>query len=164
MIIKDGKSYINGNTVLSPERKANEPLRKEQYDKLRKAQLERESRIKKEQLKKKKSTIQVITFIFALGLILIGRYAMIFNMQKNLSTIKKEIEVVNAQNEALKVDILRISSFEKVKNTSEKQLKMIEPDKNNALIMDLSKDNFKDSKAQDAKAKSIIEKLKKYLF
>lgn len=162
--MENKKVYISGNTALVPERKTNKPVKKDQYEKLRKSKQEREQRLRAERRKRKKSTIQLIALLFIMGVVLIGRYASIFSMQKELSTIKKEINSVNAQNEALKLDILKLSSFQNIKQSAEKHLKMVEPDKNNAIAVDLSKNNFKSTEEDKKVEAGIVTLIKKYLF
>ncbi|WP_032121719.1 hypothetical protein [Clostridium amazonitimonense] len=162
MIVEKDRHYINGSSALVPERKINKE-KKEEYNKLQKSKKERELRQLKEKNRKKKSVMKVIALIFILGLTLTGRYGIIFNMQKELSTIKNDITRVNSENEALKIDLLRVSSYDSVKTIAEKQLKMVETNNSNAFVVDFSKNNFKTNN-NEQKQTTIIERLKNILF
>jgi len=162
LIVEKQKNYINGSNALMPELKK-DTQKKDKYKKLQREKREREIRISKEKNQKKKSAIRYILILFALGILLTSRYAIIFNIQKDLSSVKNQIQKVDSENEALKIDILKVSSYESVKNTAEKQLNMKEPDNSKALIVDLSKNNFKESN-KDKEKLSKFEKLKDILF
>ena len=162
MIVEKHKSCISGSNALMIEVKR-EKEKTDKYKRLQREKREREIRKSKEKNQKKKSAISYILILFALGILLTSRYAIIFNIQKDLSSVKSQIQQIGAENEALKIDILRVSSYESVKNTAEKQLNMKEPDNSKAMMVDLSKNNFKEAN-KDKEKLSIIEKLKDILF
>lgn len=166
MVLRDEKKYIVGSNVLSPNKDSN-ALERERYKELERAKQERNRRIKQKQRKRKLSVIQVVALVFISGITLVWRDAKIYNMQKNLSTAKREIETTRLKNEALKVDLLKVSSIEYVKTQAEKKLNMIEPQKNNAMAIDLTKDNFnlpKESTAEKNLLNNFIDSLKRFLF
>ncbi len=160
------KKYISGNNVLAPERKSNLPSKNEDYKKLKEAKKDRDYRLKQERIRKKKNAMQLISVVFVVGMILTFRYAAIFSMQKKLSSINKEIESINAKNESLKIDLLKHSSLQNVKSTSESKLSMALPDKSKAISVDLSKNNFKTIEEETSKNsfELLMTKVKKYLF
>lgn len=162
MIVEKHKSCISGSNALMIEVKR-EKEKTDKYKRLQREKREREIRKSKEKNQKKKSAISYILILFALGILLTSRYAIIFNIQKDLSSVKNQIQQIGAENEALKIDILRVSSYESVKNTAEKQLNMKEPDNSKAMMVDLSKNNFKEAN-KDKEKLNIIEKLKDILF
>ncbi len=162
MIVEKHKSCISGSNALMIEVKR-EKEKTDKYKRLQREKREREIRKSKEKNQKKKSAISYILILFALGILLTSRYAIIFNIQKDLSSVKSQIQQIGAENEALKIDILRVSSYESVKNTAEKQLNMKEPDNSKAMMVDLSKNNFKEAN-KDKEKLNIIEKLKDILF
>lgn len=166
MVLRDEKKYIVGNNVLSPNRDSS-ALERERYKELERAKQERNRRIKQKQRKRKLSVIQVVALVFISGITLVWRDAKIYSMQKNLATTKREIETTRLKNEALKVDLLKVSSIEYVKTQAEKNLNMVEPQKNSAMAIDLSKDNFnlpKESTAEKNLISNFIDNLKRFLF
>ncbi|WP_055667646.1 hypothetical protein [Desnuesiella massiliensis] len=166
MVLRDEKKYIIGSNVLSPNRDSS-ALERERYKELERAKQERNRRIKQKQRKRKLSVIQVVALVFISGITLVWRDAKIYNMQKNLATTKREIETTRLKNEALKVDLLKVSSIEYVKTQAEKNLNMVEPQKNSAMAIDLSKDNFdlpKENTAEKNLINNFIDNLKRFLF
>ena len=166
MVLRDEKKYIVGSNVLSPNRDSS-ALERERYKELERAKQERNRRIKQKQRKRKLSVIQVVALVFISGITLVWRDAKIYSMQKNLATAKREIETTRLKNEALKVDLLKVSSIEYVKTQAEKKLNMVEPQKNSAMAIDLSKDNFnlpKESTAEKNLISNFIDNLKRFLF
>ena len=166
LVVRNGNEYINGSTVFAPEVDRNNPLRKEEYEKLRKANIERSNRAKQKKNTKKRKIMLNIFLVFLTGLGLIWSEARVYNTQKDLSKIKKEIHDVQQSNEALKIELVKVSGIEIVKSTAENNLHMINPDRKQAIYMDLSKDNFAEAPKDDreGKTKEIISKIKNLLF
>ena len=54
LVVKNRNMYISGSTALAPEREYDKPLRKEEYEKLRKAKVERINRVKQKKNAKRK--------------------------------------------------------------------------------------------------------------
>ena len=130
-------NYTRGNTALVPERKP-------QYDKNKKQKIKEELRAKK--IKKLKvNLISNVVGISALVCILGG--------------IKEEAEVSADINDALKVMLLKYSSLENVKNVAENELSMVYPNKDNTIMIDMSKDYFSHINEEE-NGESFLDKIK----
>lgn len=166
MVKKSRYEYINGNTVYAPDRVKESPLKKEEYEKLRKTKIERINRIKKKKNVQKRKVIVAIIAIFGVGLSLIWGEAQVYSNQRKLTSIKKEIVEINRQNDDLKIQLLKVSSLENIKQNAENKLHMITPDRKNVIYADLSKDNFnKEPKdGSESKTKDLWWRIKNLLF
>jgi cell division protein FtsL len=155
-------NYINGNTVLAPQY---DPSIDEEYLKLKKKRKERLKNKNKKAVKTKLTIIRNIVLVFIVGVTLIGRYSSIYNMQKQVNNTQDEITNLNLQNDNLKVELVKQSDITKIEDTAVKKLNMVQPDKNVATYIDLSKDNFNnDTKITADKNNNIIGELMKALF
>ncbi len=137
MIVKDF-DYVRGNTAVKPQRK---------YDDIKKDKQRKNQRNNKKKklatLQKKKkinSTIQVALVIFVLGVATIWRDTKVYNLQTQIGNISNEIKVVNNENEALRVDLLKHSSLKGIEEKAKSKLGMIPPAKADKVNIDLSKD------------------------
>lgn len=166
MVMGKGNEYVKGSTVFAPEVGRPNPLSKEEYEKLRKAKVERLNRVRQKKNAKKRKVMLTILLVFFTGIGLIWGQARVYSTQRELSRINKEIHDVQQANEALKVELVKVSGIEKVKSTAEKNLHMINPDRKQFLYVDLSKDNFAKVPKDDreSKTKEIVSKIKNLLF
>ena len=131
-------NYTRGNTALVPERKP-------QYDKNKKQKIKEELRAKK--IKKLKvNLISNVVGISALVCILGG------------ITLAIDGYVYDRQNE-LTVMLLKYSSLENVKNVAENELSMVYPNKDNTIMIDMSKDYFSHINEEE-NGESFLDKIK----
>lgn len=136
MIVKE-VDYIRGNTANAPQRK---------YDDIRKDKSIEDAKKRKNKLlkEKKKKTrnaaLQIALVIFVLGVLTIWRDTKVYNLQTQIGTLNNEIKVVNSENEALKVDLLKNSSLKNIESSAKKKLGMIAPVDAQKVNVDLSKD------------------------
>lgn len=161
MVVKE-YDYIKGNTALNPKRKVNERDNKK-YDQLKKSKKNRERRIQEQKRKTRATMLQVSLFILIMGIITIARDSQVFTMQKELTNINKEIKIYEAENEALKVDLLKASSLDNIKDIAENKLEMSIATKDNIVAVDLSQNYFKEldkkDKSENKESKGIINKV-----
>lgn len=165
MIVVNEDSYIQGNTVLQPEyipyedeRVLKEEIKRERLKKRRKA---------KQRLKRKVKIIRNISLCFIVGLIFVGRYGVIYNMQMELNSTKTNINEINRENENLKVELVKYNNLQHIEDTAVNKLQMIRPDKSAAVYTNLDKENIKitEKKVQDKIEKEDLwSKLRKVLF
>lgn len=141
LVVKD-YDYVKGNTALKPKRKSTDHNVDKKYEDLRKSKIDRKIRLKDKHKKNRNGIIQVGSLILLLGIATVWRDANVYAMRNNLSNIKKEINQVTNENEALKVDLLKVSSLENIKSVAEGRLKMVIPNKDEVVRVDLSKENF----------------------
>lgn len=161
MVVKE-YDYIKGNTALNPKRKVNERDNKK-YDQLKKSKKNRERRIQEQKRKTRATMLQISLFILIMGIITIARDSQVFTMQKELTNINKEIKIYEAENEALKVDLLKASSLDNIKDIAENKLEMNIATKDNIVAVDLSQNYFKEldqkDKSENKESKGIINKV-----
>ena len=62
-------------------------------------------------------------------------------------------------NDALKVMLLKYSSLENVKNVAENELSMVYPNKDNTIMIDMSKDYFSHI-SEEENGESFLDKIK----
>ncbi|SHJ61056.1 hypothetical protein SAMN02745163_02264 [Clostridium cavendishii DSM 21758] len=162
LVLKD-YDYVKGNTALQPKKKETNHEVDKQYEKLKKSKLERKNRLKNQRRKTRAEILQIGALIFVLGMIAIWRDTNVYSMRNNLSNTNKQISEVSSDNEALRVEILKASSLGNVKKTSENDLNMVIPTKENIVKVDLTKDNFKKQENKPVKVtnnKSFIMNIK----
>ncbi|MBM6838646.1 cell division protein FtsL, partial [Clostridium saudiense] len=104
MVVRE-YDYIRGNTALAPERKI-----KEQEVKKKKKQVKKEFDWKNHRVKIISSA--VIVSILGVASLTIDSY--VYKIQKNLSNLEVEMEVELAKSEAMKVDLLKVSSLDNI--------------------------------------------------
>ena len=130
MIVKEFD--YNGSSALKPHRKEQTIPSKETYDK-KKKKIEQQRRKKQKDKKIKKSVYQIVLLILVVGGITISRDVKVYKTQQQLDSLNKEINSVITENEALKVQILKASSLDKIEDTAKNKLKMILPTKENMI-------------------------------
>ncbi|MGU0355080.1 septum formation initiator family protein [Clostridium perfringens] len=75
----------------------------------------------------------MVLLILVVGGITISRDVKVYKTQQQLDSLNKEINSVITENEALKVQILKASSLDKIEETAKNKLKMILPTKENMI-------------------------------
>ena len=130
MIVKEFD--YNGSSALKPQRKEQTIPSKENYDK-KKKKIEQQRRKKQKDKKIRKSVYQIVLLILVVGGITISRDVKVYKTQQQLDSLNKEINSVITENEALKVQILKASSLDKIEETAKNKLKMILPTKENMI-------------------------------
>ena len=148
-------NYTRGNTALVPERKP-------QYDKNKKQKIKEELRAKK--IKKLKvnlisNVVGISALVCILGGITLAIDGYVYDRQNELTEIKEEAEVSLDINDALKVTLLKYSSLENVKNVAENELSMVYPNKDNTIMIDMSKDYFSHI-SEEENGESFLDKIK----
>ena len=148
-------NYTRGNTALVPERKP-------QYDKNKKQKIKEELRAKK--IKKLKvnlisNVVGISALVCILGGITLAIDGYVYDRQNELTQIKEEAEVSSDINDALKVMLLKYSSLENVKNVAENELSMVYPNKDNTIMIDMSKAYFSHINEEE-NGESFLDKIK----
>lgn len=144
---------VRGNTVLAPK---STPYRKKE--------------IKQKQNNNKVNKFGIlrnIVIAFAIGLILIGRYSNIYNMQKQLNTTKSNITELNKQNDNLKVELVKYNNLQYIEEVAVNKLKMVPPIKDNAVYCNTDKERVitaSKAVASDKGPGNIVAKVIKSIF
>lgn len=125
--------YIRGNTALAPERKVKV----------------KEKKRKKQQIKKQfdwKNCRQKVVFwaliVATFGAASLSIDSYVYKMQKDLSNMEIEIENEVAKSEAMKVELLKVSSLDNINDIAINGLNMSYPDKSSSIKIDMSKNYF----------------------
>ena len=160
MEVKEG-NYTRGNHALKPKRKISTPKKTKELEKLKKLKKDKRNKLKDKKEDSKKSISLIIATIFILGIIIIWRDTSVFSLQNKLTQLNKDIKSMVVDNEALKVDLLKTSSIETVKNTAESKLKMVTPSKDEVIRIE-EKQNIAmpKEKGNETKNKSFLTKIK----
>jgi hypothetical protein len=152
MVVRE-YDYIRGTTALAPERKINV---KEQEVKKKKKQVKKEFDWKNNRIK----IISSAMIVSILGVASLSIDSYVYKIQKNLSNLEVEMETELAKSEAMKVDLLKVSSLDNISNIAINGLKMTYPDKSSSITIDMSKnyfDHIKDKKETNTKTKLIAK-------
>ena len=142
MIVRE-LDYVKGNIAVKPERKST------RTDNDRKRELRNKRRKKKELQKKnyiRKSSIQIAAIIFFVGMVTISRDAKVYTMQKELDKLDTEIETIKDENEALRVNLLKIGSLDNIKTQAEERLNMSIATKENTMEIEVPSNYFEEEK------------------
>lgn len=162
MIVVNEDSIIQGNTVLKPKyspSKNNESEKEKEEKKKRYKQINR-------RIKNKLKIIRNIALIFTIGITLVARYSIIYDMQRELNSIKSNINNINKENENLRVELVKYSNIMQIEDIAINKLHMVKPDKSMAVYTDLSKEIVQstEKKKQVEEQQNIWNRLKKLLF
>lgn len=142
--------YIRGNTAVNPNRKYEDFNNDQKKKEIERAAKEKRRKLRALRDKKTKDIIHVSLVICALGVITIMRDGNVYETQKRLIEIKTEVKNVEADNEALRVDLLKFSSLENVKSTAE-EIGMKNPSNSEYITVDMSKNYFPELTKDDTK-------------
>ncbi|MCI6277786.1 MAG: cell division protein FtsL [Clostridium sp.] len=153
------KEYVNGNNVILPNREDETQVKREN---LRKKKNGNATKNKLNEKKKKQhiNTIKAIAIVFVCGLVVVWRYGVAYNVQKQLTSIKSEQNALVRANDNLRLELKKVNNFKYIEENAESKFGMVKPDNNNVIIADLSKDNFKSHQEENKKSSTFINKIK----
>jgi cell division protein FtsB len=161
VIVEKNQFEINGNTVLAPD----ESFRKRKYEDLEKSRKQTEQNKKLKNIKKKKNVLKNILLSFVIGMTIIARYCMIYNYQDTISKSKAEMEVLNKENEAYKVELIKFRNISYIEEIATTKLHMVKPKISDIQYCNLSKDNLETKENTEVKISNhIISKIKEIIF
>lgn len=163
MVVREFDYTSRGNVAVKPQRKDYE-RDKRKYEELERSKKNRNRRLLEEKRSRRRALIQIAAAILIVGTVIISRDAKVYNMQNNISDIKDEIKAVTADNEAYKVDLLKMSSLDNIKTNAETKLKMVPATKEYIVAMDFQDNYFQelnDKEAENTKneEKSLFSKM-----
>lgn len=160
MILMNEEDVVNGSNVLQPKY---EPYVETQEKKHKNTIGDKKRRIK---VKKKLRVIRNIILAFIVGLILVYRYCIIYNMQTELNTVETTINNINKQNENLKVELVKYNNLQYIEDNAANKLHMVVPDTQNAVYINLDKQTIKTQDDIDKieTQKGIFNKLKQLIW
>ena len=141
-MVKREFDYINGSTAVKPERKNQRKERN--YEEYRKAKIRRQKLKKQEKSKKFRNMIQIAMVVLVLGSITIYRDGKVYSLKSDLKNVNKEIKILDAENEAIRVDLLKNSSLKNIENNAKNKIKMLENSEAKKIEIDLSTNHLGD--------------------
>ncbi|MGV3025523.1 hypothetical protein ACED96_07350 [Clostridium thermobutyricum] len=141
-MVKREFDYINGSTAVKPERKIQRKERN--YEEYRKAKIRRQKLKKQEKSKKFRNMIQIAMVVLVLGSITIYRDGKVYSLKSDLKNVNKEIKILDAENEAIRVDLLKNSSLKNIENNAKNKIKMLENSEAKKIEIDLSTNHLGD--------------------
>lgn len=130
MIVMNKNKMINGNNAMQPEYESYED-----YKKKRKIEV----RTRHRNIKHKLRIMRNIAIVFIVGMVLIARYSIIYNMQNQLTTVQNNIDRLSRENDNLTVELVKYNNLEYIEENAIKKLHMIQPEKSTAVYADLNK-------------------------
>jgi len=160
IIVNNPESYVNGNTVLKPEFDDY----KQKFNNNKKQQ---HQKIREKNLKVKMTVVRNIVVAFLIGVTIIWRYGIVYNMQGNINSLDYNIKETIAENDSLNIKLATLSNLSTLEDVSTKKLNMVRMDSNQIIYSDLTKNNFKISKIVLSESKTesgFIDKIMKLLF
>ncbi|MFD3157435.1 septum formation initiator family protein [Haloimpatiens sp. FM7330] len=164
-VIMMNKEDIEGNTVLSSNANVSRPKEKNNVERDNKRESFKNA--KKRNAVKKLKVIRNIGIVFAVGMVLVCRYAYICNIKQEVLNTKQEITKAKKENESLKIRLLKYNNLEYIEKYATEKLNMVKPSMDNAVYCDLNKKNYNKNKNtnDDSKSKNnLIEFIKNKLF
>jgi cell division protein FtsL len=166
-LVEDKKMrYIKGSTALAPEKQQSGPVRKEDYEVLKKSKIERENRLKHKKNLNKRKVIKAISFVFAAGIALMFNEGRLYEKQQKVSQINREITDISKQNEDIRIQLVKLNSLSSIKNTADNTLNMVMPKREEVIYVDFSRSNFAEVPQDDKEslAEDFFAKIKNLLF
>ena len=161
VIIEKNKFQVHGNTVLAPD----ESFRKQKYEDLEKSRKQIKDAKNQRDIKKKKSILMNILLGFVIGVTIIARYSMIYNIQDATSKTRDEIAALNKENDAYKVQLIKFRNISYIEKIATEQLHMVKPRISDIQYCNLSKDNLNTKEQVEMKiSNNIINKIKDIVF
>lgn len=149
--------YIRGNTALAPEKKV---IEKESYKEKKKKHLEEQRKYRKNQSIKAKKTISYAVLLAILGVTTLTIDSYVYKIQKDLSNLEIGIKHEQDINDAINVELLKLSSIENVSEIASKDMGMVYPSKSSTITIDMSKEYFGHIKNQKKdNKKNLIAKI-----
>lgn len=153
------KEYVNGNNVILPNREDETRINRENL-RVKKKNTANKNKLNEKRKKQHINTIKAIALVFICGIIVVWRYGVAYNVQKQLTSIKSEQSNLIRANDNLKLELKKVNNFKYIEENAESKFGMVKPDNNNVIIADLSKDNFKNQQEEKKKSVTFINKIK----
>ncbi len=135
--------YIRGNTVLSPKRRFEEEKRREERERVERQRKEQQRKQREAKKAIVKNILQVASISLVLGVLTIARDGRVYRLQNDLSNVKNEAKTITAENEALRVNLLKFSSLGEIKAFASKEGMKV-PQKDDIITINITKDFFAD--------------------
>ncbi|NLL31539.1 MAG: cell division protein FtsL [Clostridiales bacterium] len=140
-MVNNEYDYIRGNTAIKPKRKDNTIEKRRERQRLEERKRERQRQEARQNKSIVMNILHVATVILILGVINIALDGRVYKTQKNLTDLKNEIRTAKAEGEALRVNLLKNSSIEDIKEYAN-ALGMKTPGKDDTVVVNINKNFF----------------------
>lgn len=130
-MIQVEKSYVNGTAA-----------KKLEYDVYKENKVLKAKKKAKLDNKVKLKTVGYVMAIFAVGFILMYRYALITEINYNLNKLERQCNEIKNENSRLKVAVETETDLVKVKQLAEQRLSMQEPDMHQIFYVNIPKNDY----------------------
>lgn len=161
LIVAKNTLHMDGNTVLSPD----ESIRKSRYHDLERSRKQAEQAKRQKDIENKQSVLKNILLVFIIGVAIISRYCMIYTYQDTASKSKAQIQILNKENSAYKVQLIKFKNINYIEKIALGRLNMVKPQISDVEYINLSKNNLGvKSELQVKKSSTILEKIKSIIF
>ena len=113
------------------------------------------------------TVVRNIVFAFLIGVTIIWRYGIVYNIQGNINSLDYNIKETIAENDSLNIKLATLSNLSALEDVSTKKLNMVRMDSNQIVYSDLTKNNFKINKIVLSGSKTengFVDKIIKLLF
>ena len=138
---------------------------KRRYEELEKSRKQTNQSKKLKDIKKKKNILTNILLGFVIGIIIIARYCMIYNYQDAASIAKAKIEILNKENDAYKVQLIKFRNISYIEKTATEKLHMVKPQISDVQYCNLSKNNLGTDDNLEVKiSNEIVNTIKNFIF
>lgn len=165
VLVSEKKNTVIGSNALEtaviPKRKIEEEVSREQREKERKIK-------KVKQYSKNLTKLKLLgklSLSFILLVVIIGRSAVIYETQREITGVKNEIKKMSVENDNMRLQLSKASDIKEVEEKAKAELSMVEASRGSAIVCEINKDYFTGIREEDKKdQKSIWDTLKKWLF
>ncbi|MGH4050411.1 MAG: hypothetical protein ACREVX_03520 [Clostridium sp.] len=162
MIIEKNNLEMFGNTILAPDESFRE---RERHEELEKSQKKANSAKKLREITRKKSVLRNIFIGFIIGMVIVFRYCMIYNLQAANSKAVAQIDMLSKENDAYDVELMKFRNIKYIEETATTKLNMVEPKISDVEYLDLNKNNLETNEVSQVKiSKNVISKIKNIIF
>jgi hypothetical protein len=162
VIVEKNNFEMYGNTILAPD----ESFRRRKADEdLNKSRKQARSVKKLNEIRRKKSVITHIILCFIVGLIIVGRYCLIYNYQEANTKAIAQIEMLSKENDAYDVDHMKFRNISYIEKAATTRLNMVKPKISDIEYLNLSKNNFGTNDESGVRISSdVMSKIKNIIF
>ncbi|MHC1720975.1 MAG: cell division protein FtsL [Clostridiaceae bacterium] len=158
MIVVNDGVLIRGNTVLAPKQM---PSRETEHNKQKNVHSRKSS---KKNVNKKLIIMRNIMIAFIVGIILVWRYCMIYDLQRNLNTTKQNTVTLTKENENLKVELVKYNNIQYIEEVAVNKLNMVTPDRNDAIYANISKNTIISAQSESNDNENVLTALAQKIF
>jgi len=140
--------YGHGNNAYDYRRYEEETP--EEYKKIKNNKM-----LHKIRIKKRFKLISSVLLILCTGMLIVGRYSLIMNLSGQNSDIKNTLAESQKNNEILKVNLLKYYDIKQIEKTATSEIKMVRPDNNSIVRIDISDNNESEAKETESKPQDV---------